>query len=76
MNQTLEYLLCCLVGEHLKYLGSEAKPSKIAHNHVVNRSISRCPFEIVYGRIPHCPLDLAPILNVTKVNVKVEDFIT
>ena len=30
-----------------------------AYNYTLNRSLGYSPFHIVYGVIPHCPMDLA-----------------
>lgn len=52
VNLTLGDLLCCLVGEHLKSWDLKLSQAKFAHNHVINHSIGRSLFEIVYERLP------------------------
>ncbi|KAB5511963.1 hypothetical protein DKX38_028991 [Salix brachista] len=42
----------------------------------VNRSTKFSPFEIVYGFLPRCPLDLANLPSNSKVHHKAEDLIT
>ena len=49
--------------------------AKFAYNRFVNRSTGFSPFVITYGYNPRAPLDLAPIPDLKRVNVKAEDLI-
>ena len=49
--------------------------AEFAYNRSVNRSTGFNPFVITYGYNPHAPLDLAPIPDLKRVNVKAEDLI-
>ena len=50
--------------------------AKFAYNRSINRSTDFSPFVITYGYNPRAPLDLAPIPDLKRVNVKAEDLIT
>ena len=49
---------------------------KFAYNRFVNHSTGFNPFVLTYGYNPYAPLDLAPIPDLKRVNVKAEDLIT
>ena len=76
VNRSLGNLLRSLVGDQLKSWDKKLGQAKFAHNHAVNRSTKLSSFEIVYGFLPRCPLDLANLPSNTKVNHKAEDFVT
>jgi hypothetical protein len=76
VNRSLGNLLHSLVGDLLKSWDKKLGQAEFAHNHAVNRSTKLSPFEIVYGFLPRCPLDLANLPSNTKVNHKAEDFVT
>ena len=76
VNRSLGNLLRSLVGDQLKSWDKKLGQAEFAHNHAVNRSTKLNPFEIMYGFLPRCPLDLAKLPNNTKVNHKAEDFVT
>ena len=76
VNMSLGNLLRSLVGDQLKSWDKKLGQAEFAHNHAVNRSTKLRPFEIVYGFLPRCPLDLANLPSHTKVNHKAEDFVT
>jgi len=76
VNMSLGNLLRGLVGDQLKSWDKKLGQAEFAHNHAVNRSTKLSPFEIVYGFLPRCPLDLANLPSHTKVNHKAEDFVT
>ena len=76
MNRSLGNLLRSLVGDQLKSWDKKLGQTEFAHNHAINCSTKLSPFEIMYGFLPQCPLDLANLSNNTKVNHKVEDFVT
>jgi len=76
VNRSLGNLLRSLVGDQLKSWDKKLGQAEFAHNHAVNRSTKFSPFEIVYGFLPRCPLDLANLPSNTKVNHKAEDFVT
>jgi hypothetical protein len=76
VNRSLGNLLRSLVGDQLKSWDKKLGQAEFAHNHAVNRSTKLSPFEIVYGFLPRCPLDLANLPSNTKINHKAEDFVT
>ena len=49
--------------------------AEFAYNCSVNRSTGFSPFVITYGYNPRAPLDLSPIPDLKRVNVKAEDLI-
>ena len=75
VNHSLGNLLRSLVSDHLKSWDQRLYQAKFAYNRSVNRSIGFSPFVITYGYNPRTPLDLAPIPNLKRVNVKAEDLI-
>ena len=64
------------MSDHLKSWDQRLYQAKFAYNHSVNRSTVFSPFVIPCGYNPRTPLDLAPIPNLKRVNVKAEDLIT
>ena len=64
------------MNDHLKSWDQHLYKAEFAYNRSVNRSTSFRPFVITYGYNPRTPHDLAPILGLKHVNVKVEDLIT
>ena len=50
--------------------------AEFAYNHSANRSTGFNPFVITYGYNPRAPLDLAPIPDLKRVNMKAKDLIT
>ena len=47
-----------------------------AYNYTLNRSLGYSPFHIVYGVIPHCPIDLATTPDQTRHHGEAVDFVT
>ena len=76
VNHSLGNLLRSLVSDHLKSWDQRLYQAKFAYNRSINRSTGFSPFVITYGYNPRAPLDLAPIPNLKRVNVKTEDLIT
>ncbi|PKI60584.1 hypothetical protein CRG98_019060 [Punica granatum] len=73
VNRSLGNLLRSLVGEYVKNWDLKLCQAEFAHNHVVNRSTSFSPFQVVYVVVPKGPLDLIPLPNRSKVHGKVAD---
>ena len=75
VNRSLGNLLQSLVSDRLKSWDQCLYQAEFSYNRSVNRSTSFSPFVITYGYNPRAPLDLAPILDLKRVNVKAEDLI-
>lgn len=75
-NQALGNMLRSLVGENIKSWESKLAQAEFAHNHVNNRSLGFCPFEVVYGLIPHGPLALTTLPDQTRQLGTAFDFVT
>ena len=75
VNCSLGNLFRSLVSDHLKSWDQHLYQAEFAYNRSVNRSTGFSPFVITYGYNPRAPLDLAPIPNLKRVNVKAEDLI-
>ncbi|XP_022849915.1 uncharacterized protein LOC111372007 [Olea europaea var. sylvestris] len=50
-------------------------PQTDGQTEVVNRSLGFSPFQVVYGLVPHGPLDLVLVSTSVKMHGKAEDFI-
>ncbi|KAL7148069.1 hypothetical protein ABFS83_06G152600 [Erythranthe nasuta] len=61
VNRSLDNLLRCLVGEHMRSWHSILPIAEFAYKNSVNRSIGMSPFEVVYGHKPRAPIDLIPM---------------
>lgn len=75
VNRSMGDLLRCLVGDHVKSWDQKLCQAEFTHNHAVNRSTGFSPFQVVYGLVPHSPLDLVPASTAVKMYGKAEDFI-
>jgi hypothetical protein len=42
---------------------------EFAYNRSQHSTTKRCPFEIVYGFVPHAPIDLLPLPTFERVNL-------
>lgn len=76
VNRSLGNMLRALVGENIRAWESRLCQAEFAHNHAVNRSSGYSPFQVVYGMVPRCPLDLAPLPDPKRLHGKAVDFIT
>lgn len=74
-NRALGDLLRSLVGDHLKSWDSMLSQVEFAHNHAKNRSTGFSPFQVVYGCVPRCPLDLTTLPDHTRIHGKAADFV-
>ena len=63
------------MSDHLKSWDRRLYQVEFAYNHSINRSTGFSPFVITYGYNPRTPLDLAPIPDLNRVNVKAKDLI-
>ena len=63
VNRSLENLLQCLVGDHLKSWDAILHLAEFAYNSSLNRTIKTSPFEVVYGLRPSSIVDIAPLLD-------------
>lgn len=64
------------MGENIRAWESHLCQAEFAHIHAVNRSSGFSPFHVVYGVIPRCPLDLAPLPDPRRVHGKAADFVS
>lgn len=75
VNRSLGNLLRCLVGDNIRSWDLKLGQAEFAHNHALNRSLGFCPFRVVYGVIPRCPLDLATTPDRTRHHGEAIDFL-
>ncbi|GJV00992.1 RNA-directed DNA polymerase [Tanacetum coccineum] len=64
VNRSLRNLLRNLIGDNPKQWDLILPQAEFAYNRSVNRTTSKSPFEVVYGRNLITPLDLVPFLEV------------
>ncbi|GKA11907.1 RNA-directed DNA polymerase [Tanacetum coccineum] len=64
VNRSLGNLLRGLIGNNAKQWDLILPQAEFAYNRLVNRTIGKNPFEVVYGRNPVTPLDLVLVLEV------------
>lgn len=76
VNRSLGNMLRALVGDNIRTWETRLCQAEFAHNHAVNRSSGFSPFQVVYGTIPRCPLDLAPLPDKTRVHGKASEFVS
>ncbi|GJS92900.1 putative reverse transcriptase domain-containing protein [Tanacetum coccineum] len=73
--RSLDNLLRCLVGDHVKAWDQKLCQAEFAHNHAINRSTRFSPLQVVYSAQPRCPLDLMTPRVSSFVPKKVQDFV-
>lgn len=59
----------------MKYWDLKSSQTKFTHNVGVNRNTVFCPFHIVYGLIPHSPIDQLLLPSATSGDKYVVDLI-
>lgn len=64
------------MGDNIKSWDSKLSRAEFSHNYAFNRSLGFCPFQIVYGLVPRCPLDLATTPDLTRHHGEAVDFVT
>lgn len=74
-NCSLGNLLRSLVGDNIKSWDPKLPQAEFAHNHATNRSLDFSPIQIVYGLVPHCPLDLSTLPDRTRMHGRAVDFV-
>jgi hypothetical protein len=63
INRTLSTMLRVALKKNIK-LWEECLPHvEFAYNRSMHSTTKMCPFEIIYGLIPHAPIDLKPLPN-------------
>jgi uncharacterized protein (UPF0276 family) len=72
MNRTLRNLIRCLSGEKPKQWDLTLAQAEFAYNSMINRSIGKTPFQIVYCQPPRHALDLAPLPKLPSMSIAVE----
>lgn len=75
-NRSLGSLLRCLVGDNIRSWDTKLCQAEFAHNHATNRSLGFSPFQVVYGLLPRCPLDLTTLPDRTRFHGQAVDFVT
>lgn len=75
-NRALSDLLRCLVGDNIKSWDAKLCNAEFAHNHALNRTLGYNPFQVVYGTIPRCPLDLVLLPDKSRHHGEAVDFVT
>jgi len=63
VNRSLENLLRCLVGEHLRNWNLILPTAEFPYNSSCNRSIGMSPFEVVHDCKPMKPIDLIQLFS-------------
>lgn len=76
VNRSLGNMLRSLIGDNLKSWESCLSHAEFAHNHASNQSSGFSPFQVVYGMVPRCPLDLAPLPDATRLHGGAADFVS
>lgn len=76
VNRSLGNMLRALVGDNIRAWETKLCQAEFAHNHAVNRSSGFSPFHVVYGMIPRCPLDLAPLPDKNRFHGKASEFVS
>jgi hypothetical protein len=68
VNRTLSTMLRSVLKKNIK-MWEECLPHvEFAYNCPQHATTKKCPFEIVYGFMPHAPIDLLPLLTSERVN--------
>lgn len=75
-NQALGDLFRCLVGDNIKSWVTKLCKAEFSHNHAINRTSGHSPFQVVYGLLPRCPLDLAVIPDKIRFHGEAVDFVS
>jgi hypothetical protein len=68
VNMTLSTMLRVVLKKNIKMWGECLPPVKFAYNHSLHSTTKMCPFEIVYGFLPHAPIDLMSLPSSEKLN--------
>jgi hypothetical protein len=68
MNRTLSTMLRAVLKKNIK-MWEECLPHiEFAYNRSLHSTTKMCPFEIVYGLLPHVPTNLMPLSSSEKLN--------
>jgi hypothetical protein len=68
VNMALSTMLRALLKKNIKMWEECLLHVEFAYNHSLHSTGKMCPFEIVYGFLPHAPIDLMPLLSSKKLN--------
>lgn len=66
VNRSLHNILRFLVGDAINSWDSKLLQAEFAHNQATNRSTGFCPFQVIYGTIPHGPISLSALPDITQ----------
>lgn len=72
-NRTLGNLIRCLCRDHPKQWDLVLAQAEFAFNFMTNRSTGKCPFEIVYTKLPSLTVDLAKLPSTIDLNSEAEE---
>ena len=75
VNRSLGNLLRCLVGDAVRTWDSRLPQAEFVHNHAVNRSSGFSPFQVIYGIVPHAPVDLSSLPDRTHLHGDASAFV-
>jgi hypothetical protein len=68
VNRTLSTMLRAVLKKNIK-MWEECLPQvEFAYNHSQHATTKKCPFDIVYGFVPHAPIDLLPLSTSERVD--------
>jgi hypothetical protein len=68
VNRTLSTMLRVVLKKNIK-MWEECLPHvEFAYNRSLHSTTKMCPSEIVYGLLPHAPIDLMPLPSSKKLN--------
>jgi hypothetical protein len=71
VNRTLSTMLRAVLKKNIK-MWEECLPHiEFAYNRSQHSTTKKCSFEIVYGFVPHAPIDLLPLPTSERVNLDV-----
>ena len=68
MNRTLSTMLRAVLKTNIKKLEECLPQVEFAYNRSQHSTTKMCPFGIVYGFVPHAPIDLLPLPTSERLN--------
>jgi hypothetical protein len=68
VNRTLSTMLRAVLEKNIKMWEEYLPHVEFAYNRSLHSTTKMCLFEIIYGLLPHAPVDLMPLLSSEKLN--------
>ena len=68
VNRTLSTMLRAVLKKNIKMWEDCLSHIEFAYNHSLHSTTKMCPFQIVYGFLPHASIDLMPLPSSEKLN--------